>query len=85
MYNEAMTDDKRFAKVEYSEFEPDSEEQKVIDEYVGTEKPWLLISADSVDGVLSFNVEAGGGLPLELVEPMMEKALLAFRQGQEQA
>jgi hypothetical protein len=73
-----MTD--RFRDVKYSEFEPDKKAQQVIDNYVD-QRPWLLISASAPDDVdLSFHMEAGGGLPLELVESMLEKALDAYRQ-----
>jgi hypothetical protein len=78
-----MTD--KFKQVSYEEFEPDAEAQRVVDNYVDG-NPWILlsVSASESEPGLSFNMEAGGGLPLEYVEPLLQKALWAFRQGREQ-
>jgi hypothetical protein len=78
-----MTDE--LDKITYTEFEPDYEAQQVIDDYVSG-SPWLLIHASSagVDG-LTLSLEAGGGLTVELIEPMLKKALLAIQKSQEQA
>jgi hypothetical protein len=83
-YASFMTDNEKFKNVDYSEYEPDVDEQDQINQIVGN-KPWLLISAYSIKGGIGLNMQAGGGLSIELIEPMLEKALLAFRQGQQQS
>ncbi len=74
--------DDKFKHVSYSEFEPDVDAQEVITDYVDR-KPWLLISVGHAGDGLAMSIEGGGGLTFALLQPMLEKALLAFRQSQE--
>jgi hypothetical protein len=79
-----MTDDEKFREVKYSESEPDGIVQAVVTNLVGY-KPWLLIVADSSQhGDLSLLMEAGGGLTIDLIPHLLEKSLIAFKQGNEE-
>lgn len=72
--------DEKFASVKYSEFKPDYDSQEAITAHVSG-KPWLLISVGTSGSVdLSLSVEAGGGLTVELIEPLLKKTLLAISQ-----
>ncbi len=79
-YDEFMDD--KFREVRYSEYEPDVDSQRVITDYVQGQ-PWLLIAVGHAGDGLSMQMEAGGGLTFDLIEPMLQKALIAFRQSQE--
>lgn len=81
MCYDVVMDDK-FRDVSYSEYEPDVDAQRVITDYV-EHKPWLLIAVGHAGDGLSMQMEAGGGLTFDLIEPMLNKALIAFRQSQE--
>jgi len=73
----------KFDKVNYSEFEPDEAQQILVDYYVEG-RPWLLISVfPSQDSDIGLRIEAGGGMTVDLIEPLLEKALAGFKQGQE--
>jgi hypothetical protein len=74
--------DDKFREVRYSEYEPDVDAQQVITDYVQGQ-PWLLVAVGHAGDGLSMQMEAGGGLTFDLIEPMLQKALIAFRQSQE--
>lgn len=76
-----MMNDKHFKKVNLSEFEPDKDKQKVIDDYVGG-KQWVLVSIETYsDGDISLEVEGGGGISLEKIPAVAASAALALYQG----
>lgn len=85
MYTGSMTN-KHFKGVNLTEFEPDKDEQAVIDNYVGGE-PWVLvsISTDPDDGHIDLHVEGGGGMTAEKLVQTLATAALAVHQGYENA
>lgn len=80
-----MTNNEKFKSVDYSETDPGPTQELLLDMVSGG-KPCLLISVElssNVDG-LKLTMQAGGGISVEDIEPLLEKALLAFRQGKEE-
>ena len=76
-----MTDDEEFENVTYQEFEPTLEREFQLDT-LAEGKPCILITAYSAkSGGLGLELELGGGLTTDLIVPMLEKALAAYKQG----
>jgi hypothetical protein len=81
VYTGCMLNDKHFKKVALTEFKPDKDKQKPIDEYVDG-KPWVIVSVlKKEDGTLNMEVEGGGGITLEEIPATLANAALAVFQG----
>lgn len=75
----------RFESVNYSEHEMSDEDHTFLTLMSGGHPGILLTARPASDGIsdLRLEIEVVGGLPTDLIEPLLEKALTALRQAHE--